>query len=132
MTLEQLSAAATQGEWTLEEEYTDLGRKILAITNSACENIVGEYPASEADAAFICALANAYRTGQLVAVADDAMVAVPRGVIEFLKGSAPLKGVWFGDKHPTERGAFWWRKHLPDPAMKDTRPALAAKGTGDE
>lgn len=33
-------------------------------------------------------------------------------VIRFLLGEGPLDGVHFGDKHPTERGAFWWRKHL--------------------
>ena len=33
-------------------------------------------------------------------------------VIAFLCGEAPLDGVWFGDPHPTERGPFWWRKHL--------------------
>lgn len=33
-------------------------------------------------------------------------------VMKFLLGEGPLDGVWFGDKHPTEKGAFWWRKHL--------------------
>jgi hypothetical protein len=33
-------------------------------------------------------------------------------VIAFLLGEGPLDGVWFGDPHPTEKGAFWWRKHL--------------------
>lgn len=37
------------------------------------------------------------------------------GVVEvfaFLRGEGPLEGVWFGDDHPTEKGKFWWRKHL--------------------
>lgn len=38
--------------------------------------------------------------------------AVPNAVITFLLGEGPLDGVWFGEKHPTERGNFWWRKHL--------------------
>lgn len=42
---------------------------------------------------------------------------VPMEVIEFLRGSAPLDGVWFGDKHPTEKGAFWWRRRLAAPAI---------------
>lgn len=25
---------------------------------------------------------------------------------------APLEGVWFGGKHPTRRGEFWWRSLL--------------------
>lgn len=33
-------------------------------------------------------------------------------VVKFLTGEAALDGVWFGDTHPTERGQFWWRKHL--------------------
>lgn len=33
-------------------------------------------------------------------------------VITFLLGEAPLDGVWFGEKHPTYPGRFWWRAHL--------------------
>ncbi len=33
-------------------------------------------------------------------------------ILKFLLGEEPLDGVWFGDTHPTERGMFWWRKHL--------------------
>ena len=33
-------------------------------------------------------------------------------LIAFLQGAAPLDGVWFGERHPTEKGAFWWRKRL--------------------
>lgn len=49
-------------------------------------------------------------------------------VLAFLLGEGPLDGVWFGDKHPTERGAFWWRKNLrallspPEPVT----PGIAA------
>ena len=65
-TLEQLSAAATQGEWTISglEQSTQIW----------AETYVGEtrdYNGNDAD--FIVALVNAYRTGQLVAVADDAI-----------------------------------------------------------
>ena len=42
-------------------------------------------------------------------------------VCAFLDGSAPLEGVWFGDRHPTKPGAFWWRSAL--------RAALAAQPT---
>jgi len=37
---------------------------------------------------------------------------IEREVVEFLCGAAPLDGVWFGDRHPTERGMYWWRKYL--------------------
>jgi len=33
-------------------------------------------------------------------------------IIKFLTGESDFCGLWFGDKHPTEPGAFWWRKHL--------------------
>ena len=31
---------------------------------------------------------------------------------DFLLGNQPLEGVWFGEKHPTKKGAFWWREYL--------------------
>lgn len=33
-------------------------------------------------------------------------------IIKFLLGEESFDGVWFGEKHPTEQGTFWWRKHL--------------------
>jgi len=33
-------------------------------------------------------------------------------IFAFLQGSAPYDGVWFSERHPTEKGAYWWRKHL--------------------
>lgn len=39
-------------------------------------------------------------------------------IVAFLLGEEPLEGVWFGDPHPTEKGAFWWRKHLRDAAKE--------------
>jgi hypothetical protein len=32
-------------------------------------------------------------------------------VAEFLDGSAPLDGVWFGPPHPSGK-PWWWRKNL--------------------
>lgn len=49
-------------------------------------------------------------------------VAVPQDIREFLNGTAPLEGVWFGDDHPTEPGKFWWRKYLstaPQPTQAE-------------
>jgi hypothetical protein len=49
-------------------------------------------------------------------MADKSIKLPPRHtlaeVVAFLCGEAPLEGVWFGEKHPLERGAFWWRPHL--------------------
>lgn len=33
-------------------------------------------------------------------------------VLDFLYGASDLDGVWFGGKHPTLRGTFWWRPVL--------------------
>ena len=38
---------------------------------------------------------------------------VPADLLAFLRGAAPLEGVWFGERHPTRKGAFWWRALLP-------------------
>ena len=35
-----------------------------------------------------------------------------REVAAFLLGEGELDGVGFGDPHQTERGNYWWRKHL--------------------
>ena len=42
-------------------------------------------------------------------------------VFAFLLGEGPLHDVHFGDRHPSERGAYWWRK--------DLRAALSATQT---
>ena len=72
MTLDQLSAAATGGEWELRHDDEIWGNEghgdIQLVT------------AHSIDAAFIVALVNAYRTGQLVAVADDAVDRVARAI----------------------------------------------------
>jgi hypothetical protein len=34
-------------------------------------------------------------------------------LVAFLNGSTPLEGVYFGEKHPTKKGLYWWRKLLP-------------------
>lgn len=47
----------------------------------------------------------------------EACIAKPEAsqdeIIAFLKGSAPLEGVYFGENHPTKKGLYWWRKLLP-------------------
>jgi hypothetical protein len=48
------------------------------------------------------------------AVVPEGCVAIRAEIVRFLTGECPLDGVWFGEKHPTERGTYWWRKRLPD------------------
>lgn len=33
-------------------------------------------------------------------------------ILNFLLGSSGIDNFWFGDKHPTEKGQFWWRNRL--------------------
>ncbi len=33
-------------------------------------------------------------------------------IFKFLDGSQDYQGVWYGDKHPTLKGNFWWRTIL--------------------
>lgn len=50
-------------------------------------------------------------------------------VVEFLLGNEPLDGVWYGERHPKEPGAYWWRKYLREviPA-RITPPKRRVKG----
>ena len=41
-------------------------------------------------------------------------------MLNFLYGAGDFDGVWFEQKHPTEKGAFWWRKHMK--RLFDTTP----------
>ena len=64
------------------------------------------------------------------ATVPEGFVPVPSEVVEFLHGTAPLDGVWFGERHPDERGAFWWRKRLaaaPKPEQQQEAPELTEK-----
>jgi len=47
-------------------------------------------------------------------------------VAKFLLGEVALDGVWFGDKHPTENGNFWWRKHLRAALSEQSAPGQEA------
>lgn len=60
-------------------------------------------------------------TGIVAAVIDALAAPAPqpepltdeqRAVLNFLLGADDLDGVVFGERHPTERGAFWWRNRL--------------------
>jgi len=57
-------------------------------------------------------------TTAISAMPDATGLQISSEVLAFLKGSGPLDGVHFGEPHPTERGAFWWRKHLPSSMLK--------------
>ncbi len=58
---------------------------------------------------------------------------VPEGwkeMLDFLCGAGPLEGAWFGEKHPTEYGAFWWRRRLRALAAPDTDLSVSGEVIG--
>ena len=138
MTLEQLSAAATQGElhhcgWG--DGSTQMG--MTNIFNEHSEVLLVEC-IPEPDAAFIVALWNAFRTGQLVAVSDDVIERVARTLAPNLEGGREF------DQMPKDRAQLrqWTAQGMclindatQDDATwlaKEAIAALAAKGTSDE
>jgi len=125
-TLDQLSAAATEGEWVADNHVITLSPATTVACLVNYNQFGDEFPIvnEEADAAFIVALVNAYRTGQLVAVADDAVERVARAMCEAV-GKNPDKMT------PAPRGAvgmvpLWtlWKSQAKAAiaAMKDTQP----------
>lgn len=47
-------------------------------------------------------------------------------IFAFLDGSAPFEGVWFGERHPTRKGGFWWRSVLREALAAQQAPAQPA------
>lgn len=47
-------------------------------------------------------------------------VTIPRELYDFLMGTGPIEGVWFGEMNSALPGAFWWRALL--------RPFAPAQG----
>lgn len=154
MTLDQLSAAATQGAFEAQapDVENDFGVPIIAT------NYPGTYGPSnglvlwatmlpteigdkdtrraQANTAFVVALVNAYRTGQLVAVTDDAIERVARTLAPNLEGGREF------DQMPKDRVQLrqWTAQGmcLINDATQDDATWLAqeaikaAKGTGHE
>ena len=161
MTLEQLSAAATQGEWRIHGAMLGYRGDLFSPTAKQvtdCHHIARFYAPKpdkpincdlqsigvqreavqqiEANVAFVAALVNAYRTGQLVAVTDDAIERVARTLAPNLEGGREF------DQMPKDRAQLrqWTAQGmcLINDATQDDATWLAqeaikaAKGTGDE
>lgn len=47
-----------------------------------------------------------------------------KAAIEFLRGTKPFDGAWFGDPHPENKYKFWWRNRGVLPTIDQ---ALTAK-----
>lgn len=131
--LEQLSAAATQGEWVVSTcSFDNYAFTISAPASDGryshtIADVCQRGPAKDS-AAFIVALVAAYRTGQLVAVqADDATVdrvarAVHDAMVEDEESDA-----WMSGKCPLDSVTIDGDVNLIK-AAKAAISALAAKG----
>ncbi|OMG87978.1 hypothetical protein [Achromobacter xylosoxidans] len=62
-------------------------------------------------------------------LASEAVRDADHPVFAFLLGEGPLRGVHFGDRHPDERGAYWWRKDLS--AALSAHPGARKNGGSD-
>ncbi len=51
-----------------------------------------------------------------------------KDILNFLFGLRAIDDVWFGDKHPTERGQYWWRKRLAK-AFQEAAHSIKEKNT---
>ncbi|MFU1927540.1 hypothetical protein ACLQ9J_04325 [Bordetella hinzii] len=97
-------------------------------------------PMGRADAEGIRSSSNAcmYRN-ECRAMLDRLRAAFDHPVFAFLLGEGPLHGVHFGDRHPSERGAYWWRKDLraalsaaqAEQGERDAALALLKEGNND-
>ncbi|WP_223306433.1 hypothetical protein [Achromobacter insolitus] len=99
---------------TERDEYHDVADKLA---NAIADHLlveIGEHSSSN------CPWMRALEAIENAAPqASEAVRDVNHPVFAFLLGEGPLRGVHFGDRHPDERGAYWWRK--------DLRAALSAQ-----
>lgn len=63
-------------------------------------------------------LNSALTTTQPPQATDAERQAAFSDVVKYLLGEAPLRGHWFGEKHPPEGKPYWWRKHLRETALQ--------------
>ena len=122
MTLDQLSAAATEllpcpfcgGEAVLDDIGDRTAFYSVGCNNNACKVEAAANMRSKEEAIHHWN----QRTGQLAAVADDAVVRLTKEYRETMAHDV----------------LHSWAKDMVSAiaAMKDTQPTLAAKGTGDE
>ena len=55
--------------------------------------------------------------------AEPLGVTISPMMYRFLMGEGSIDGCWFGDRHSTFKGAFWWRSMLRHSAEAYTHPA---------
>ena len=125
--LDRIAELATIGEGMMPDERhpakDDLAVIRARLLRAPQQQTRGEVVVTKNDRGQIVGVTRQDEDGQILSVIatsapQQQAEPISQDVIAFLNGSAPLDGVWFGDKHPTERGAFWWRKYL---SRKDQR-----------
>jgi hypothetical protein len=95
--------------------------------------INGDTTRAEQTAAMIVRLVNAalQPVAERRSEPQGDVVLVPQWLIRFLRGEDHWPGhpkVHFGDAHPTERGAFFWRRHLPSVPLHPAEPCAEEGG----
>ncbi|AHC56540.1 hypothetical protein JJJA_0024 [Achromobacter phage JWDelta] len=99
------------GNFSYKVVAGDGTRSLYTGTKDACLRVASKLTEAFLDGAFVASDA--------APQASEAVRDTGHPVFAFLLGEGPLRGVHFGDRHPDERGAFWWRK--------DLRAALSAQ-----
>jgi hypothetical protein len=51
-------------------------------------------------------------------------------VLNFLQGVSPLEGVHFGDRHPTRKGLYWWRRAID--SVRGVPEYMTQEGEGEQ
>ena len=114
--LKKLSDAATPGPWVRYQRFLILPEK--------GNRHFGETHAPE-DAAFICAVVNAYRAGELVERAKAEKLAEALARIERWVGEFPDTGEYWDDGSPVSYGAAYGSNGQRDFMRGLARAALA-------
>jgi hypothetical protein len=117
--LAKIEAYLAKAETMSDEQEQDAFERKFPMPQN-CIRIIGGYAATEHNA--WKAHNHCDRWEGWKARAAEAYLAKQQAptdeLVAFLNGQATLDGVWFGEKHPTEKGLYWWRKRLPSTLAK--------------
>lgn len=104
----------TAAEMRDKSEQMEAMAKAMRAANSRKPGVIADY---ETAAAMLRQAADAM----------DGGVWISHEMNDFLHGAAQFDGTWFGERHREKKGAFWWRRLLPDSkasaALSTTPPA---------
>jgi len=107
----EVTTALAKGILRLQRENADLRQKL----EEAIRDIKHFKQKSDmlSDAAF-----KSEERAEAAEARTAGSVLLPARIVQFLMGSAPIDGVWFDERHPKEKGQFWWRERIRAEAAK--------------